>query len=305
MASYRYGASTGDFVAALSGGFLTISSGQALQVWTAPGGSQITELYQATGTALTKGSAIGSPYEVTSDSSGRYPFWGPDGEMGTLWLRATVSAGVYAWYPIDPELGNQVETNTNSLTSTAATVAQHETRIDAIEALPTGTTPQIRVQDLLYRAIAQDGITVPDDFPQYINQARLAAYSYTKAEVDTKLAGKLDVLGTWTQADAVLAVGTGAQRFYAPYACTIVQVRASVVTAPTGASLIVDVNKNGVTIFGTQSARPTIAASSLTAVSGTPTVTTLAAGDYLTVDIDQIGSTVAGGYLTVTVTVRA
>jgi hypothetical protein len=35
--------------------------------------------------------------------------------------------------------------------------------------------------------------------------------------------------------------------------------------------------------------------------SGAPDVTSLAAGDYLTIDIDQIGSTVAGSNLVVTV----
>jgi hypothetical protein len=100
----------------------------------------------------------------------------------------------------------------------------------------------------------------------------------------------------------VLTVYTGTARLYndSGRTLTISSVRASVGTAPTGASVIVDVNKNGTTIFTTQSARPTIAASGFTA-TGTPAVTTWAAGDYLTVDIDQIGSTVAGADLTVTV----
>jgi hypothetical protein len=85
---------------------------------------------------------------------------------------------------------------------------------------------------------------------------------------------------------------------------TITGVRASVGTAPTGASIIIDVNKNGTTIFTTQANRPTIAAAGNT--SGNVTnmnVTTVAAGEYLTVDIDQIGSTIAGADLTVQVEV--
>lgn len=66
-------------------------------------------------------------------------------------------------------------------------------------------------------------------------------------------------------------------------------------TAPTGASLIVDVNKNGTTIFTTQANRPEIAIDGHSDDSGTPDVTSLSAGDYLSWDIDQIGSTVAGG----------
>jgi hypothetical protein len=96
---------------------------------------------------------------------------------------------------------------------------------------------------------------------------------------------------------------TGAQRVYndSGRTRTIVAVRASVGTAPTGASLIVDVNKGGTTIFGTQSARPTIAVSTNTNKSTGHTVTTWADGEYLTVDVDQVGSTVAGSDLAVTV----
>jgi len=95
-----------------------------------------------------------------------------------------------------------------------------------------------------------------------------------------------------------LAAGTGTFRWYAKGAYTIVEVRASVGTAPTGAAVLVDVNKNGTTIFTGGTDRPNIAVSTNTDV-GTPAVTTLADGDYLTVDIDQVGSTVAGSDLTV------
>lgn len=103
-----------------------------------------------------------------------------------------------------------------------------------------------------------------------------------------------------------LSVGAGTFRLYNDMGTTwtITGVRASAGTAPTGASIIVDVNKNGTTIFTTQGNRPTIAISGNT--SGNVTnmdVTTVAAGEYLTVDIDQVGSTIAGADLTVQVEV--
>lgn len=101
-----------------------------------------------------------------------------------------------------------------------------------------------------------------------------------------------------------LSVKTGASRFYVESSYTIVGVRVAVGTAPTDASIIVDVNKNGTTIFTTQGNRPTIAASSNTATANNPDVTSLVAGDYLSVDIDQVGSTVAGSDLTVQVRLR-
>lgn len=75
---------------------------------------------------------------------------------------------------------------------------------------------------------------------------------------------------------------------------TISEVRAAIETAPTGASLILDVNKNGTTIYSGGTGRPTIAASATQGTDGTPSTTTVSGGDYFTVDIDQIGSTVAG-----------
>jgi hypothetical protein len=71
-------------------------------------------------------------------------------------------------------------------------------------------------------------------------------------------------------------------------------------TGPVGDDLIVDVNLNGTTIFTTQSNRPKILDSSW-AVSGTPDVTDATDGDYLTVDIDQVGSTTPGSDITVAV----
>ena len=73
-------------------------------------------------------------------------------------------------------------------------------------------------------------------------------------------------------------------------------------TAPTGAAIICDVNKNGTTIFTTQSNRPQIAASAQAGAEITNMdITAFAVGDVLTVDIDQVGSTVIGSDLTVVV----
>lgn len=101
-------------------------------------------------------------------------------------------------------------------------------------------------------------------------------------------------------ASGVLSVRTGGMRHTMEESATIQSVRATVGTPPTGASIIVDVNKNGTTIFTGGTDRPTIAAGTNTD-TGTPAVTSLAPGDYLTVDIDQVGSTIPGSDLTVTI----
>lgn len=57
-------------------------------------------------------------------------------------------------------------------------------------------------------------------------------------------------------------------------------------------STIVDVNKNGTTVFTTQSNRPTLAHNDTDnwAISGTPEVTTFTEGDVISIDIDQIAT---------------
>lgn len=100
-----------------------------------------------------------------------------------------------------------------------------------------------------------------------------------------------------------LVTATGVMRWYIPQNATITGVYASVNTAPTGAAILVDVNLNGTTIFTTQANRPTIAVSGFySGVVTSMNVTAVTAGQYLTVDVDQVGSTIAGANLLVVVT---
>lgn len=102
--------------------------------------------------------------------------------------------------------------------------------------------------------------------------------------------------------DSNCYTGTKFASVVMPWAVTLLLVKIYADTAPTGATLIVDINKNGTTIFTTQANRPTIAIDGNAADSGTPDVTAVAKGDRLSYDIDQVGSTVAGGnHLTITV----
>jgi hypothetical protein len=94
-----------------------------------------------------------------------------------------------------------------------------------------------------------------------------------------------------------LIVESGLARWYAPYNATITAVRASVGSAPTGASIIVDVLKNGVSVMND---RPTIAPDTYTDLGG-PVDPNILVGDYITIDVVQVGTTYVGGDLTVQV----
>jgi hypothetical protein len=88
-----------------------------------------------------------------------------------------------------------------------------------------------------------------------------------------------------------LDVATGDLKFYAPGDMTIVQVYGSMGTAPVGQDAIFDVNKNGVSILD---ASRLVISDGNTTGSATPVTTTLALNDYLTVDVDQRGTTTPG-----------
>jgi hypothetical protein len=147
-------------------------------------------------------------------------------------------------------------------------------------------------QGVNFKAGSKITLTVTEDAPNERVNVQIAAQTPT-ATITTVLT--FGVEGTLT---------TGTNKTFeivAPCTLTIVKVKAHVKTAPTGATLIVDVNKAGTTIFTNQANRPTIAIGATDDDSGTPDVTALAEGNVLSIDIDQIGSTVAGADLTLEV----
>lgn len=100
--------------------------------------------------------------------------------------------------------------------------------------------------------------------------------------------------------EATLTTGTDKTgRIYVDFNGVIDQIDASVNTAPTGANLVMDINKNGNTIWSTQTNRVTILASANTGIQSTFNTTTFVSGDYFTIDIDTVGSTITGSKLTV------
>ena len=98
-----------------------------------------------------------------------------------------------------------------------------------------------------------------------------------------------------------LTTGTAKSTFRMPYAFTLSSVRASVTTAPTGSTIIVNIKESGTTIL---SSRITIDPTEKTSVTAAaqPVISDTALADdaEITVDIDQVGSTVTGTGLKIT-----
>jgi hypothetical protein len=81
------------------------------------------------------------------------------------------------------------------------------------------------------------------------------------------------------------------------FAMSLTSVYASVATAPTGSTLILDIKKNGTTIFSTKitidaGEKSTATAATAAVLSSSPT--SIAADDELTFILDQVGATIAG-----------
>lgn len=95
--------------------------------------------------------------------------------------------------------------------------------------------------------------------------------------------------------DTDLATGTEVAFWYAERAGTVLAVSSGVRVVATGAAVTVDINKNGTTILSTKITIDVSENTSLTAATpAVISVTSFAAGDRFTVDIDQVGSTIAG-----------
>lgn len=99
-----------------------------------------------------------------------------------------------------------------------------------------------------------------------------------------------------------LTAGTAKVTFRAPYAFTLTAVRASVNTAPTGGTLLtIDINESGTSVLSTKltfdaSEKTTTTAATAAVISDSA----IADDAEISIDIDSIGSTIAGAGLKIT-----
>ena len=93
-----------------------------------------------------------------------------------------------------------------------------------------------------------------------------------------------------------LSVSTLEARLYSSFNGTISNIVTTVNTAPQGSSIILDISKNGSTIF-TTSGYPTITAGNNDDMSCVPDITTVSINDLFIASITQVGSTTPGSDL--------
>ena len=98
-----------------------------------------------------------------------------------------------------------------------------------------------------------------------------------------------------------ITTGTGKVTFRMPYAVTLTAVRASVTTAPTGSTIIIDINEAGTSILSTKLSIDATEKTSTTAASAAVISDASLADDAeISIDFNQVGSTIAGAGVKVT-----
>jgi len=271
----------------------------------------------AVGTVTT--GAAGSPATVTNagtSSAAVLNFAIPRGDTGATGpAGATGAQGpagvVAATAPITYDSGSQTVAISAATTSAAGSMsAADKAKLDGI-----ASGAQVNVAtDITYDAATREvrSSTGTDAVLPLVStsSAGLAPATGTATgrflRDDASYAHPIDtIVLACSDETTALTAGTNRVRFRMPYAATLLAVRASVNTAPTGSTLIVDINEAGTSVLGTKLSIDASETSSTTAASAaTITDSSLAEDAEISIDIDQIGSTVAGAGLKVMLSVR-
>lgn len=161
------------------------------------------------------------------------------------------------------------------------------TAIDQIKITDSGGSIGFYIDDVAFRGGVTGGSSTP---------------GMTQSQADARYLQSVNGQALFTR-EGIVAATAGTLRIYnkTGKTVTIARVWACADTAPTGQAMIIDVHKDGTTIFTNQAHRAQIAAAANYGDSTDIDVPTWADGSYLTLDVDQIGSTVPGSNLTVAV----
>lgn len=201
----------------------------------------------------------------------------------------------------------------SGLTTTDKTILGAINEIDAggggsgIASIVEDTTPQLGGDlDLNGNTIGTDAIT--DTEIGYLNDVTSNIQTQLNAKFDKSTDDEDDILNkkefiviACSDEISSMTATTAKAKFAMPFAATITGVIATVNTAPTGANLIVDINEGASSILSTKLTIDATETSSTTAsipvVISDPTI---AQNAIISIDIDQIGATIAGAGLKVT-----
>lgn len=251
---------------------------------------------------------------VTTDSFGFFEFWT---NITSVTLEISYGGTIQKTITDVEILGGSVSGDVTALAirMDAAELVTQDTMVVALAALtPPGAITFIRINaDNSLSALASAAFNTAiglgtGDSPQFtaINLGHATDTTLTRTA-----AGQIAVEGNAVYhagnnptesiivacSDETTSITTGTAKvtMRMPYAFTLTAVRASVGTAPTGSTIIIDINESGATILSTKLSIDASEKTSTTAASAAVISDTALADDAeITFDFDQVGSTIAG-----------
>lgn len=178
---------------------------------------------------------------------------------------------------------------------------------------PTLGVGELGVESDTGRMKVGDGVTAWTALPYLLAEADLAAAGDEQIAAGSRIVqinasdvpklSKQPFAMTVACSDPSTAITTGAGKvtFRMPYGVTLTAVRASVTTAPTGANIVIDINEAGTSILSTELSIDATEKTSTTAASAAVISDASLTDDAeITIDFDQVGSTIAGTGVKVT-----
>ena len=175
----------------------------------------------------------------------------------------------------------------------------------------TVTTPALNVSsETASRVAIIDGSknVKSADTTTYPSLTELAYVKGVTSAIQTQLDAKVakatvpcEFIVACSDETTAITTGTAKVTFRAPYAFTLTAVRASVTTAPTGSTIVIDINEAGVSVLSTKLSIDASEKTSTTAATAAVISDSAIADDAeITIDFDQVGSTIAGAGVKVT-----
>ena len=167
----------------------------------------------------------------------------------------------------------------------------------------TGTNPHaVSASDVSLGSVNNYGLATEGEAQTGSSHIKYMTPLRVKDAIDYEVKPYLIAVSDETTA---LTTGTAKITFRCPFAATLTSVRASVGTAPTGAGITVDINEAGTSVLSTKLTIDATEKTSTTAATAAVISDSALADDAeMTIDIDVVGSTIAGAGLKVILFLR-
>lgn len=209
------------------------------------------------------------------------------GDINSFTTKATPTTSDLLIIEDAADSNNKKKVTAGTLPISTATQSALNTKLESSDIANFETSSQLNTRDTNNRNRAN-----------HTGTQLAATISNFDATVEENSEVKYEALGFAVSDETTeLTVGTAKITFRMPFGMTLTAVRANVVTAPTGSTLIIDINESGTAILSTKLSIDATEKTSETATAAVISDSALADDAEITVDIDQVGATFGGAGL--------